>query len=58
MVEDIDKESTPLNTPPFYTHQNLNNIDAEISLQYTDSFSENVFKVLPIILIPKKGGLI
>jgi len=41
-VEAINRNKKPLH-PTFYTHQQIEGIDLEISLQYNDGFAENVF---------------
>jgi len=55
MVEDLDRESSPINTPPFFTHQTLNEIDVEIALQYADTFSENILSFANNIKTPEGG---
>ncbi|MFH1896227.1 MAG: DNA gyrase subunit B [bacterium] len=55
MVADFDKDSNPLNVPPFYTHQEINNIDVEVALQYADTFSETVLSFANNIKTPEGG---
>lgn len=55
LVEDINKNDNPLNTPPFYVHQELNEIDVEIALQYADTYSENVSSFANNIKTPEGG---
>lgn len=41
-VEFVDKEKDPLH-PPIYFHDEKDNIDIEVALQYTNTYAENIF---------------
>jgi DNA gyrase subunit B len=55
LVSDINKDSHPINVPPFFVHQSLNDIDVEIALQYCGTFSENMMSFANNIKTPEGG---
>ncbi|OGE30623.1 DNA topoisomerase IV subunit B [Candidatus Daviesbacteria bacterium RIFCSPHIGHO2_01_FULL_44_29] len=42
LVKHINKNRNLVNSPPFYVHKSVDNIDVEVSIQYTDSYNSNV----------------
>ena len=41
-VEHLNKDKTVLNQPPFYVEKQVGDITAELSIQYTEGFTDNV----------------
>lgn len=42
LVKHINKNRQLVNPTPFYVHKSVDNIDVEVSIQYTDSYNQNV----------------
>ena len=42
LVRHINRNKTAITTNPIYLHKSLDDIDVEVAIQYTDSFSSNV----------------
>ena len=54
-VEEINQNKTPLFSPPFYVDKERNGINVEISLQYTEDYSE-VLKAFANNIYNPEGG--
>lgn len=54
-VEDLNIHKEPLFTPPFYVDKERNGVQVEISLQYTQEFSENLKAFANNIYNPEGG---
>ncbi|MFA5009741.1 MAG: DNA topoisomerase (ATP-hydrolyzing) subunit B [Patescibacteria group bacterium] len=54
-VEDLDKNKTPLFTPPFYIDKERNNVQVELSIQYTEDFNETLKAFANNIYNPEGG---
>jgi DNA gyrase subunit B len=42
LVKHINRNKTPINQVPIYLHRSVNEVDIEVAIQYTDSFSSNI----------------
>ncbi len=42
LVRHLDKNKALINSIPIYVHRSLENVDVEVAIQYTDSFTSNV----------------
>jgi DNA gyrase subunit B len=42
-IKFLDENKTPLHDEPIYFHQERDNVDMEIVMQYNDSYAENIF---------------
>jgi DNA gyrase subunit B len=54
-VEHLNHNKTVLNTVPFYVEKAVGDTNVEISIQYTDSYKENVQSFANNILTPEGG---
>lgn len=42
LVKHLNKNKSLINSDPIYLHRNLENVDVEVAIQYSDSFTPNV----------------
>ena len=54
-VEDLDKHKTSIFTPPFYVDKERNDVQVELSIQYTEDFNETLKAFANNIYNPEGG---
>lgn len=54
-VEHMNHNKNVVNKPPFYVEKQVGNTNVEVSIQYTDSYNENVQSFANNILTPEGG---
>jgi DNA gyrase subunit B len=54
-VEHLNRDKSLVNQPPFYVEKQVGDITAEIAIQYTESFTENVKTFANNIVNPEGG---
>lgn len=54
-VKHLNKNREPINTPPFYVEKEIKDCVVEISLQYSDSYTENIKTFANHIFNPEGG---
>lgn len=54
-VEDLDKNKTPIFAPPFYIDKERNNVQVELSIQYTEDYNETLKAFANNIYNPEGG---